>query len=59
MHGDSSGREGIGETPQSVARGGSAAARGKRSVFPQRNAKTCFAWVVPDNMLLLAIGMEI
>nr|WP_245545005.1 hypothetical protein [Lentibacillus jeotgali] len=36
MHGDSCGRKGIGETPQNGVRGGSPAARGKRSVFPKR-----------------------
>ncbi|PAV29289.1 hypothetical protein CIL05_12905 [Virgibacillus profundi] len=36
---DSCGRKGLGETPQCVARGGSPAARGKRSVFPERSVK--------------------
>ncbi|PXY55855.1 hypothetical protein [Virgibacillus profundi] len=36
MYEDSCGRKGIGETPQCVARGGSPAARGKRSIFPER-----------------------
>nr|WP_245251785.1 hypothetical protein [Virgibacillus litoralis] len=36
IHVDSCGRKGIGETPQCAARGGSTAARGKRSVFPER-----------------------
>ncbi|WP_143155625.1 hypothetical protein [Ornithinibacillus halophilus] len=33
IHVDSCGSRGIGETPESFARGGSPAARGKRSVF--------------------------
>nr|WP_143069950.1 hypothetical protein [Lentibacillus persicus] len=36
MCGDSCGKRGIGETPKCLARGGSPAARGKRSIFPQR-----------------------
>nr|WP_235858205.1 hypothetical protein [Sutcliffiella cohnii] len=36
MYVDSCGRKGIGETPQCRARGGSPAARGKRSIFPER-----------------------
>ncbi|WP_338066946.1 hypothetical protein [Virgibacillus profundi] len=39
-HVDSSGRKGLGETPQCVARGGSPAARGKRNVFPERCTST-------------------
>ncbi|WP_237049434.1 hypothetical protein [Lentibacillus amyloliquefaciens] len=35
MHADSCGRKGIGETPKRSAQGGSPAARGKRSVFPE------------------------
>ncbi|TFB21112.1 hypothetical protein E3U55_09840 [Filobacillus milosensis] len=31
---DSCGRKGLGETPQCLARGGSPAARGKRSIIP-------------------------
>jgi len=34
IYGDSCGRKGLDETPQCVAQGGSAAARGKRSIFP-------------------------
>ncbi|TFJ92050.1 hypothetical protein E4U82_14270 [Lentibacillus salicampi] len=33
---DSCGRKGLGETPQCEAQGGSPAARGKRSIFPER-----------------------
>ncbi|AST94346.1 hypothetical protein BC6307_13170 [Sutcliffiella cohnii] len=40
MYVDSSGRKGIGETPQCEARGGSPAARGKRSIFPERLIST-------------------
>nr|WP_229740627.1 hypothetical protein [Ornithinibacillus halotolerans] len=40
MYGDSCGRKGIGETPQCEARGGSPAARGKRSIFPERVRRT-------------------
>ncbi|MFD2045772.1 hypothetical protein ACFSTA_13730 [Ornithinibacillus salinisoli] len=40
MHVDSCGRKGFGETPQCVARGGSPAARGKRSVFLERGKGT-------------------
>ncbi|RDW21186.1 hypothetical protein CWR45_02765 [Oceanobacillus chungangensis] len=36
IHGDSCGRKGLGETTKCAAQGGSPAARGKRSVFPQR-----------------------
>ncbi|MCD8510166.1 MAG: hypothetical protein LRY73_10055 [Bacillus sp. (in: Bacteria)] len=36
MYEDSSGSKGKGETPQCEARGGSPAARGKRSIFPKR-----------------------
>ncbi|WP_412766296.1 hypothetical protein [Sutcliffiella cohnii] len=45
MYVDSSGRKGIGETPQCEARGGSPAARGKRSIFPERVISTLLFFV--------------
>ncbi|WP_339217800.1 hypothetical protein [Ornithinibacillus sp. FSL M8-0202] len=44
MYVDSCGKKGIGETPQCEARGGSPAARGKRSIFPERGRSSSFGF---------------
>ncbi|WP_139184803.1 hypothetical protein [Virgibacillus subterraneus] len=59
MHGDSCGRKGIGETPQCAARGGSTAARGKRSVFPEwSHSSKIFFNIVSQSILTTKIRKQ-
>ena len=57
---DSSGREGLDETPQSVARGGSLAARGKRVYSSCGSRREYFkATSFSNTQLLLEIWKEL
>src|SRR5699024_9590297 len=55
---DSSGRKGLGETPQSVARGGSSAARGKRVYSSCGSRREYFDATTFSNTQLLFRSLE-